>query len=55
MARNAEDAHFYAGRPISYGQAFQLRHVMTNKFLSVEFGANFTDVLGSADVLLTNG
>jgi hypothetical protein len=55
VARNAEDEHFYQGRVIKYGQAFQLRHVITNKFLSVNFGANLTDVLGTADAELSNG
>jgi len=55
VSQNKEDAKFYRGRPVEYGMAFQLRHVNTNKFLSAIFGANLTDVQGSADVELTNG
>jgi hypothetical protein len=53
--QNVFDTTLYFGRTIVYGQAFQLRHVNTNKFLSVMFGANLTDIQGGADVELTSG
>ena len=55
VQRNVEDSKFYASRPLLYGQAFQLRHVNSNKFLSVVFGGNLSDVHGSADVELGTG
>jgi hypothetical protein len=53
--RNSEDSKYNASRPVLYGQAFQLRHINTNKFLSVVFGANVSDVHGSADVEMSTG
>ena len=47
--QNVFDTTLYFGRTIVYGQAFQLRHVNTNKFLSVMFGANLTDIQGGAE------
>jgi hypothetical protein len=55
IKRNSEESKYNASRPVVYGQAFQLRHINTNKFLSVVFGANVSDVHGSADVELSTG